>query len=483
MLGYNKKIEDVVTILRTLKDEGQSDESDDENADDSLQRGYESEEDDKPEEPFGIKGMTLQLIELLTTLVQRPNVQEVVKESLYPLLKTVSSYMIIEFKDSPTYKSDEHYFLHDKTNTSFKKRNIKNQCVDLFSSLIEIFGDLAIKAILNIINNLLGVDDENANQDQDPEQMVSQALDEKVYMSAQQNHPWKRKDIAMILFGLFIEDVQMYVLRNPELDLTDMIKQIVEIDFKASGNMRSYLVGRALWCASTCSEALVTSDEKTIMLKIFILDLSIESLKSEDHKSIKLVSTRTLVRYARKMKKENLQENAQKFESILDDLLKLLDVSGKEVMYLPIEAFYTFSNVNQETVSQMAPKITPKLLEIFKTEHSESSLGQELINLFKIWCQYDACRDIFINTFIPFIMEIIESYYKSTPNEENKDSMLQMCSVSESLSLDSSNEKQRPSLGDQKVLSVVDSTILQHVLDLLCTLLKKTDQEKHPQEF
>jgi hypothetical protein len=61
--------------------------------------------------------------------------------------------------------------------------------------------------------------------------------------------------------------------------------------------------------------------------------------------------------------------------------------------------------------------------------------------------------------------------------------MLQMCSVSESLSLDSSNEKQRPSLGDQKVLSVVDSTILQHVLDLLCTLLKKTDQEKHPQEF
>ena len=110
--------------------------------------------------------------------------------------------------------------------------------------------------------------------------------------------------------------------------------------------MRSYLIGRALWCASTCSEALITPDEKTIQLKVFILDLSIQSLKSEDVKSIKLVSTRTLVRYARKMKKENLQENAAKFESILDDLLKLLDVSSKEVMYLPIEAFYTFSNVN-----------------------------------------------------------------------------------------------------------------------------------------
>ena len=143
------------------------------------------------------------------------------------------------------------------------------------------------------------------------------------------------------------------------------------------------------------------------------------------------------------MKKESLQENASKFEEILDDLLALLDSSNKDVMYLPIEAFQTFSKVNESTVSQMAPKITPKLLKIFKTEHSEGNLGQELINLFKQWCYYDDCRDIFINTFIPFIMEIVESYYHSTPNEENKDTVLQLCSISSS-SYDSSNEKLKP---------------------------------------
>lgn len=117
-------------------------------------------------------------------------------------------------------------------------------------------------------------------------------------------------------------------------------------------------------------------------------------------------------------------ENAPKFESILDELLELLDFSSKDCMHLPIEAFQTFSKVNSETVSQMAPKITPKLLRIFKAEHSEGRLGQELINLFKQWCQYDDCRDIYINTFVPFIMEIIESYYNSTPNEDNKDRQL-----------------------------------------------------------
>ena len=86
----------------------------------------------------------------------------------------------------------------------------------------------------------------------------------------------------------------------------------------------------------------------------------------------------------------------------------------------------------------MAPKITPKLLKIFKSEHSQGNLGQELINLFKQWCQYDDCRDIFINTFIPFIMEIIESYYSQTPNDENKDTILK---ESLSSSLNSSSDQ------------------------------------------
>jgi len=41
--------------------------------------------------------------------------------------------------------------------------------------------------------------------------------------------------------------------------------------------------------------------------------------------------------------------------------------------------------VNEEIVATMAPKITPKLLKLFKTYHNEGMVGQELLNLFKIW--------------------------------------------------------------------------------------------------
>ena len=39
------------------------------------------------------------------------------------------------------------------------------------------------------------------------------------------------------------------------------------------------------------------------------------------------------------MKKEDLHENAVKFETILDNLLNLLNTCNKDVMHLPIEAF------------------------------------------------------------------------------------------------------------------------------------------------
>lgn len=86
--------------------------------------------------------------------------------------------------------------------------------------------------------------------------------------------------------------------------MTELIGKIVKTDF--NNKMGSYLKGRTLWCASTCSESLIVPNESTERLRSQILDLSIDALKSEKTRSIKLIATRTLVRYARKINKEVL---------------------------------------------------------------------------------------------------------------------------------------------------------------------------------
>ena len=83
----------------------------------------------------------------------------------------------------------------------------------MFSSLIEIFGDHAITSILKIVTKLLE-DQPFEEEDQNEEEESEYTLKEYAYMSSNAQHPWKRKDVSMILLGLFIEDIQMYCLRH-----------------------------------------------------------------------------------------------------------------------------------------------------------------------------------------------------------------------------------------------------------------------------
>lgn len=76
VLCYNQ---DLKELRAKMKAEADDDDLSDGAEEEIYERGYESEDDDTLEEPHGIKGMTLQLLELLNTLVQRPNVQEVVR--------------------------------------------------------------------------------------------------------------------------------------------------------------------------------------------------------------------------------------------------------------------------------------------------------------------------------------------------------------------------------------------------------------------
>jgi len=76
-------------------------------------------------------------------------------------------------------------------------------------------------------------------------------------------------------------------------------------------------------------------------LHINILEKSIEFLcDSKSLISIKLVATKCLIKFARKLKPEVLMPIIKdRFETILDSLTGLLDSTSLETIYLPIEAF------------------------------------------------------------------------------------------------------------------------------------------------
>ena len=81
----------------------------DDDDDEEVERGFESEDE---EETYGVEGMTLHLIELLTSLVSRPSVMEIVKMGILPLITTVSSYMICCKDAEDKYLVDHNLFIY-----------------------------------------------------------------------------------------------------------------------------------------------------------------------------------------------------------------------------------------------------------------------------------------------------------------------------------------------------------------------------------
>jgi len=98
----------------------------------------------------------------------------------------------------------------------------------------------------------------------------------------------------------------------------------------------------------------------------------------------------------------------------LDPLLRLLESSPVDCVSLPVEAFASLSKHYESCLTKVAHLVTPRLLVLFQQHHSEGtgSLEAELISLFKVWSKFELCQDLFCDTFLPFIKEIIEKYFK-----------------------------------------------------------------------
>ena len=78
------------------------------------------------EEVYGVEGMTLHLLELLSTLVLRLNVQALVQQGLVPLITTVSSYLLIQHDQEGLHRGDSTFFISDETQEMHRIQSIRN---------------------------------------------------------------------------------------------------------------------------------------------------------------------------------------------------------------------------------------------------------------------------------------------------------------------------------------------------------------------
>jgi hypothetical protein len=125
-------------------------------------------------------------------------------------------------------------------------------------------------------------------------------------LSTNKKHPFKRREVALFLLGTFAEDIQMFRVRNPDYNLKLVIQEaLVDGVTKYEGSkLRGYLRGRTLWLAIQLVEIMPQRDYDDIYNEI--LKMGAEVIIEETRPALKLVATRALIKYSRKVKPEAL---------------------------------------------------------------------------------------------------------------------------------------------------------------------------------
>jgi hypothetical protein len=171
-------------------------------------------------------------------------------------MMTVASYMILPSNRERQHVGDYNLFIHDKDEDIYKQRAIRNSCLDLISSLIEVFGDDAVQSILFVIESFFhkGLSTSSSIASDSTEQSQTPNLLENVYISSNKKHQWKRREVALFLIGNFAEDISMFRIRNPQYNLRLLINEALvdgpEQFESKKVSLKTYLRGRTLWCAS-----------------------------------------------------------------------------------------------------------------------------------------------------------------------------------------------------------------------------------------
>jgi len=52
-----------------------------------------------------------------------------------------------------------------------------------------------------------------------------------VYLSDNRKHPWKRREVGMLLIGVFAEDISMFAIKNPSFNFVTLVTNILSHDF------------------------------------------------------------------------------------------------------------------------------------------------------------------------------------------------------------------------------------------------------------
>lgn len=220
------------------------------------------------------------------------------------------------------------------------------------------------------------------------------------YESSNPDHANRKKEVALFLLGSISDDIVKFSLkRGPQKFSMEIFNLILQ------NSSQHILIGWALWCVTELSEVLSTQDS----LNQRILAHAMSFISAHYETSIRICACWALIQFAKFLESAELN-----LQSLLNDVVDLIYLADDDTIWIPIHALKLLTRLDDKGVATIAGNTTEHLLKMFIRHHDRGSIGQDLLEIFKIWCQYDSCKNIFCKSFTHYVLKILINYHKLT---------------------------------------------------------------------
>ena len=144
-----------------------------------------------------------------------------------------------------------------------------------------------------------------------------------------------------------MEDISMYMIRNPMFDAQKIIfDQLLLTKFDlAPKALKNILIGRSLWCMLAVTDLVRMHEESGKDYVLKVVSFTADALSNIQQLSLQLIALKTLVKFVRKLKPEDLSQVSEHLEKVIHPSVILIDRAPLDCLYLPIEAFALFSKL------------------------------------------------------------------------------------------------------------------------------------------
>jgi len=384
----------------------------------------------------GVEGLTVQLLELITSIIIRPVIGPQVVGELKALINTLVWYLPLTVEQEELWSNDPNQFISEEDIEEYLKSS-RISCLKLISELIDLFGDTSVECIVSVVESMLA----NISQQSSAPLLYSsnqdiQAINDRINQNLltivrkfPTQHMWKTKEAAVLLLGSINTDIIGYNSRvkksgKEPLDIANFFGSVILSDLTGSSNENGseFLKGRALWCTAKISEIMDSSHPDCVR----IFKICCNALNHKEPVAVRLSACYAILKLSRKVV-TNVSEINEVLPNLLMNLVALIQATSSDTLHLVLDTLQEVLALNPELSSVVPTYASNIFLKLFSKYYGEGSIMSKIVAIIRIWCDLNKCMGSLLDTFLPFIMNLFATYpavSKEKPNSASSTSTI-----------------------------------------------------------